>query len=147
MFHAHAADSDARSCRAGTLPGRARRDRASPYSQDMGNVGRRRRVLVLVALVLGVAAVALGARLTENHGYGWEWTLTPSAAPPKIHFEGRDYDRGGEQSDAVPSRYVLEGKTPGGGEIYKSGLDEGTSTVILVKDGEHVYAYGLMGGP
>ena len=104
-------------------------------------------MLVLLALVLGVAAVALGARLVENHGYGWEWTLSPSAAPPKIHFEGRDYDRGRERSDGIPRGYVLEGETPGGGEIYKSGTDEGTSTVVLVKDGEHVHAYGLMGGP
>ncbi|NPC98967.1 hypothetical protein [Nocardioides sp. zg-DK7169] len=113
----------------------------------MTNVGGRRHVLVLFALVLAVAAVALGVRLTENHRYGWEWTLTPSAAPPKIHFEGRDYHRGGEQSDAVPSRYVLEGETPGGGEIYTSRRDAGTSTVIVVKDGAHVHAYALMGGP
>ncbi len=131
----------------GRATGLPRRDRASPYSQGMGHLGRTPRVLVLLALVLGVAAVALGARLAENHGYGWEWTLTPLAAPPKIHFEGRDYDRGGEQSDGIPSGYVLEGETPGGGEIYKFGLDEGTSTVVFVKDGEHVYAYGLMGGP
>ena len=80
----------------------------------MGNRGGRRRVLVLLALVLGVAAVALGARLVENHGYGWEWTLSPSAAPPKIHFEGRDYDRGRKRPTEYPAATFLKARRRAG---------------------------------
>lgn len=109
--------------------------------------GTGRLLLGLLGLVVAVAVVASVIRVQQVHDYGWEWTLFPSAARPKIHFEGRDYDRGGEQSGVVPRGYVLEGETFGEGEIYKSGLDRGTSTVIYVKDGRHVYAYGLMGGP
>ena len=113
----------------------------------MGNAGRGRHVLVFLGLVVGVAVVALGARLSEVHSYGWEWTLTPSAAPPKIEFEGRAYDRGGEESGGVPRDSVLRGETLGGGQIFKSGGETGTSTLVFVKDGPRVYVYGLMGGP
>lgn len=104
-------------------------------------------MLGLLGPLVAVAVVAGGVRMKQVHDYGWEWTLFPSAAPPKIHFQGRDYDRGGEQSGAVRRGYVMKGQTLGGGEIYKFGLDRGTSTVIFVKDGRRVYAYGLMGGP
>lgn len=129
------------------MPGLPRSDRAQPYPEDMGRAGRGRHVLVFLSLVLGVAVVALGARLAENYGYGWEWTLIPSAAPPKIHFDGRDYNRGGEQSGEVPSNAVLSGETPGGGQIFKPGRATATSTILYVKDGERLYLYGLMGGP
>lgn len=102
---------------------------------------------MFLSLVLGVAVVALGTPLAENHRYGWEWTLTPTATPPKIHFDGRDYDRGGEQSGEVPSDAVLSGETPGGGQIFKPGRATGTSTILYVEDGERLYLYGLMGGP
>ncbi len=123
------------------------RGRVSPYSSDMGNAGRRRHVLAVLGLVVGLAAVALGVRATEVHAYGWEWTLSPSAAPPRIEFEGRGYDRGGLQSGGVPDDAVLEGETLGGGQIFKPGRDTGTSTIVFVKDGPRVYVYGLMGGP
>ena len=113
----------------------------------MANLTRLRLTLGLLGLVVAVAVVAGGIRMKQVHDYGWEWTLFPSAAPPKIQFEGRDYDRGGEQSGAVPRGYLLKGETLGEGEIYKFGLNRGTSTVIFVKDGRRVYAYGLMGGP
>jgi hypothetical protein len=106
----------------------------------------RRLLLGLCGLLVAVGLVAGGTRLAQ-HDDGWAWSMSPSATPSRIHFEGRDYDRGGEQPDGVPSGYVLEGETPGGGKIYKSGLSRGTSTVILVKDGQYVYAYGLVGGP
>lgn len=113
----------------------------------MGKGGGGRYVLVLLGLALGVVVVALGARLSEIHGDGWEWTLTPSAAPPKIRFDGRDYNRGGEQSGGVPNNSVLTDETPGGGQIFKPGRATATSTLVYVKDGERVYVYGLMGGP
>lgn len=119
----------------------------NPYPQAMARAGKVQHVLVFLGVVLGVAVVALAATTAKNHGYGWEWTLTPSAAPPKIHFDGRDYNRGGEQSGEVPSDAVLSGETPGGGQIFKRGSATATSTILYVKDGEHLYLYGLMGGP
>jgi len=101
----------------------------------------------LLSLLVAAAGIAGAIRVIQVHDYGLEWALFPSAAPPKVKFEGRDYDRGGEQSGALRRDCVLKGETLGGGEIYKCGPDRGTSTVIFVKDGRHVVAYGLMGGP
>jgi hypothetical protein len=108
---------------------------------------RGRHVLALLGLVLVAAALVLGPRLAANHAEGWEWTLTPSAAPPKIRFEDRDYNRGGEQSGGLPDDLVPVGETPGGGQIFKSSRASGTSTLVYVEDGESVYVYGLIGGP
>ncbi len=81
------------------------------------------------------------------HDAGWEWRLTPSAAPPKVHFAGRDYERG--SLDGVhlpPPSYSRQGTTPGGGVIYAP--DSGfTHVVIIVRDGQRSFEYGLMGGP
>jgi hypothetical protein len=98
-------------------------------------------------LVLGVSVLSLGVRVTAVHGYGWDWALTPSAAPPKIELDGRDYNRGGEQPGGVPIDSVLRGETLGGGQIFKPGRATATSTIVYVKDGQRVYLYGLMGGP
>jgi hypothetical protein len=113
----------------------------------MWHSASRRNVIRVCLLLASVCVVALGARATQVHGYGWEWTLSPSAAPPKIHFEGRDYDRGGKESGGVPPHAVLMGETLGGGQIFKTGSPSGTSTLLYVKDGRSVYVYGLMGGP
>lgn len=109
-------------------------------------VGPRRALLAGVFLAI-VGVVVVGGRATEVHSYGWEWTLSPSAAPPKIHFEGRDYDRGGKPSGGLPPDAVLKGETLGGGQIFTSGSASGTSTLVYVKDGRAVHVYGLMGGP
>lgn len=108
---------------------------------------RGRHVPALLGLVLAVAALALGAPVAANHAEGWEWTLTPSAAPPKIRFEDRDYSRGGEQPDGLPDDVVPVGETPGGGQIFTSAYASGTSTLVYVEDGDSVYVYGLIGGP
>jgi hypothetical protein len=113
----------------------------------MGHPAIRRSLLRVSVLLASAGVVVLGARATEIHGYGWEWTLSPSAAPPKIHFEGRDYDRGGKQSGGVPADAAPTGETLGGGQIFKTRRTAGTSTLIYVKDGRSVYVYGLMGGP
>lgn len=108
---------------------------------------RKRRWVVALGLLIAVAAGGLVVRLDRVHDYGWELTLFPSAAPPKIRFEGRDYRRGGEEPGGVPRGHQPQGETLGGGEIYESSTAEGTSTLIFVKDGSRVLAYGLMGGP
>lgn len=113
----------------------------------MGTRATRRHTLVVCVLLGSVGAFALGIRAAEVHRYGWEWTLSPSAAPPKVHFEGRDYDRGGRRSGELPGDAVRAGETLGGGQIFKTGRASGTSTLIYIEDGRSVYVYGLMGGP
>lgn len=104
-----------------------------------------RVVVVGLALATVTALVGAGIRLDQVHDYGWEWTLVPSAAPPKVEYDGRDYDRGGER-DSVPDGAVASGETMGGGTIYAF-ADPGTQTIIYVADGEDVWTYGLLGGP
>jgi hypothetical protein len=110
----------------------------------MADARVRSRVVVALVLVVGVL---LAARLYQVHSYGWEWTVFPSDAPPKIVFEGRDYERGRERPGGVPAGYVRRGTTLGGGRIYQDAADTGTSTVVYVGDGSHVYGYELIGGP
>jgi hypothetical protein len=85
--------------------------------------------------------------MRQVHAYGWEWTPFPSAAPPKIRFEGRDYRRGGVVPTGLPHGYVRKGRTLGNGQIYEDAGATGTSVVVYVKDGTHVHEYALMGGP
>ena len=109
-------------------------------------LSRSRPVLVLGALALvGVATWATG--VAEVRAGEWSLAPAPSPAPARIRFEGRDYDRGGEDPDGVPSGWVVRGRTSGGGRIFSSAEPTGMSTLLFVEDGPHVYAYGLMGGP
>ena len=109
--------------------------------------GRRRRIVVVVLVAVTLAAIAVGWRVREVHDYGWEWTPFPSAAPPKIRFEGRDYSRGDVVPTGLPAGYVRKGRTLGNGQIYEDAGVSGTSTVVYVQDGTRVYDYALMGGP
>ncbi|MGZ4699557.1 MAG: hypothetical protein ACXVGT_18145 [Oryzihumus sp.] len=105
------------------------------------------RVLLLAAAVV-VAVAAVGAvRMYRIHEAGWEWRLTPSAAPPKVHFAGRDYERGSEFA-RVPSTWTRQGTTPGGGTVYAPAGGSGeVPVVVYVRDGRETVGYGLMGGP
>ena len=73
--------------------------RCPPYSSDLVNRTRRRLMLGLLGLVGAAAVAAGGIRMKQVQNYGWEWTLFPSVAPPKLRFQGRDYDRGASRPE------------------------------------------------
>jgi hypothetical protein len=100
-------------------------------------------VFGLVVVVVTSGAVALQIR--HVHAAGWEWRLTPSAAPPKLTFSGRDYRRGDESS--LPADHIERGETPGGGVIYTQRTGQEPFIVVYVHDGREAWTYALMGGP
>jgi len=102
--------------------------------------------VILVILLRGVGAVLAVIRVYGVHEQGWEWRWTPSEAPGKIHFGGRDYSRGDPGGSIGPDD-VRAGLTPGGGVIYRPRDSRGTPVVIEVATEEEVFSYGLMGGP
>lgn len=116
---------------------------------DLGHLSKR--ASRTRALQIGVLAVALLAslvaagRLYQVHRETGEWTLVASAAPTRITFSGRDYDRGTRQ--ALPTGWVAIKRTPGGGVVYSSPDRTGTPVLLFVRDGDKTWAYGLVGGP
>ncbi|MDX6366272.1 MAG: hypothetical protein QOK30_1348 [Nocardioidaceae bacterium] len=102
---------------------------------------RRRSVIALLVVCVGIPLV----RLYQVHDQGWEWRLTPSAAPPRLLFDGRSYLRG-PHIIPVPSGDTSHGETPGGGMIFADN-DPRTDTVIWVRAGRQTYDYELQGGP
>jgi hypothetical protein len=100
---------------------------------------------MVAALV--VALVALGQLAWVHHRTGqWGLSVSGAMAPQRVHWHGRDYDRGGNVR--LPRDAVRRGSTPGGGTIYTRGDRElGAPTGIVVTAGHRVWAYGLVGGP
>src|ERR1700710_1321398 len=111
---------------------------------DVISTGARR--VAIVAAVL-VALVALGQTAWVHHRTGqWGLSVSGAMAPTRVHWHGRDYDRGGPVP--LPRDAVRSGSTPGGGAIYVLGDGElGAPTGIFVTAGNKAWGYGLVGGP
>jgi hypothetical protein len=100
----------------------------------------------LAVAILGVRLWA-GAHVYHVHDESWQWRWTPSATPPKLRFEGRDYKRGGTYEHLKAGEIVV-GRTAGGGIIYDlPGPNRYASTLLQVRDGRRLVSYELMGGP
>jgi hypothetical protein len=100
-------------------------------------------VATIAVLLLGV----VGVRLVRIHDVTWEWTLTPSAASPKIEFADRSYLRGSVVPSA-PQEATDVGRTAGGGVILSDHWpDPNVPTAVWVVDGQRVVHYTLSGGP
>src|SRR5262249_19087545 len=93
---------------------------------------------------------AIGLRTVQVHAETGEWRLSPSATPPIIRVDGRDYERAGQAPE--PPRGTIDvdvvGRTPGGALIY---IPPGTPvggvpTVLHVFDDPRTWAYRLGGG-
>ena len=70
-----------------------------------------------------------------------------SATPERIQFGDRSYDRG-EEAESIEPGYVPVGETEHGGTIYVEPGEESTEPIsIQVASGDHVFWYGLVGGP
>ena len=96
-------------------------------------------------LVLACAAIA-AFRLVQVHSQGWEWRLSPSAAPPRISFDHRSYLRS-TRPRAIPAGEVRRGSTPGGGTIFADKDTQVTDTIVWVVTAQQTFAYALQGGP
>jgi len=107
---------------------------------------RRRAVVAAVLALLCVPVVVVAVRVVQVHDQGWEWRLSPTAAPPKLSWHHRDYRRAAARA-ARPAGAVEIGRTPGGGRVLEEGAGPGTPTALFVDTGHEVFAYGLMGGP
>ena len=107
----------------------------------------RRWMRVIGLLVVAVLLLGVAGQLTYVHSKTGQWgmSLDDAKAPGRIHFQGRDFDRGGPIR--LPKDAVRSGKTAGGGVIYLRKGVVGTPTAVIVTAGDHVWGYGLVGGP
>jgi hypothetical protein len=79
--------------------------------------GRRPAGAVAVAVAVSLLALALLSRALWVHHVGGEWRLTPSAVPPRICVDDRQYSLY-RQVDRFPLGLEPQGSTPGGGEVF-----------------------------
>ena len=101
-----------------------------------------RKSLLVAAVLLLVAA---GAQAMRIHAHDGRWGLIPQATPERLHFAGRDYDRG--RRVAERAGLVKDGTTSGGRSIYTIRADHGIHVVIYVRDSDQLWEYSLEGGP
>ena len=102
---------------------------------------------MLVGLVVISALGYVAVHLRHVHDESWEYRWTPSAAPPRITFEGRHYLRG-DVERSMPAGEIPLGRTPGGGVINgAAGLHEYSLTVVEVVASGQITVYALSGGP
>jgi hypothetical protein len=103
--------------------------------------------VVGIAALVVILALVLGGRLVWVHNNAWEWTLRPSATPPKVVVFDRDYRRSdGPPSDPTDADRPI-GRTPGGGVILAQRPDPDVPTAIWVRGPDGLRVYALMGGP
>ena len=104
------------------------------------------RSLALVVTVLVLVAVMGQALYVHSETGRWAVSVSAAKAPSRVHFEGRDYDKGDRA--ALPSGAIEKGRTAGGGVIFKRAEDADVlSTGVYVSDGKRSWTYGLVGGP
>ena len=104
------------------------------------------------AILLPIGIGAFGHRGEQVHSATGEWRLSPSATPPKLHVDGRDYSRSGNAPE-VPKGTIDViglGSTDGGGFMYLPPMARHNGpvpTVFHVYDGETktTWAYKLVG--
>jgi hypothetical protein len=106
-----------------------------------------RRLSAGLLLVVAVALV-LGVRLFQVHDQTWEWRLQPSATPPKVRFENRDYRRESGQPLAAPAAGAAEvGTTSAGTPLYAVSNGTHAPTGVYARAQRGFVSYSLMGGP
>lgn len=100
----------------------------------------------LAVLLVMVLSAALW-RVAQVHGETTERRLWPSAAPPRVGFDGRRYIRA--NLGPVSTQGMQQaGETSGGAPIYVGPRTPGYApTGIVVLDGGQAWEYSLSGGP
>jgi len=100
----------------------------------------RKSVLVVAVLLL----TAVGAQAIRIHAKDGRCALVPSATPERLHFGGRDYDRGRRVDERGG---LVEHGTASGGTIYTVAGDAVPAVILYVRDGDQLWQYSLVGGP
>ncbi len=96
-------------------------------------------------LVMVVSAAVW--RVAQVHGETTEWRLWPSAAPPRVGFDGRRYIRANLGPVSIEGMQQA-GQTSGGAPIYVGPPSPGYArTGIVVLDNGQAWQYSLSGGP
>jgi hypothetical protein len=109
-----------------------------------------RRILAWAALGAVLLVLCYGAvHIARVHERSYEYRWRPTAAAPRIQFDGRNYLRGRlGRATTSPADEVPLGLSEGGGRIYgPPGARAGALTVIHVVAGKHTFEYALSGGP
>lgn len=106
-----------------------------------------RRVVAGGLVCVALAALLVAGRLVWVHDRTWEWTLRPSATPPKVVVFDRDYRRSDTVDDVVPADAVRVARTPGGGVVLAQQPRPYVPTVVWVRGPGGTRSYALMGGP
>lgn len=104
---------------------------------------RRLRFALVTSVVITVAAV--GVVVSRNHRTYAEWALFPSATPPRLPVNGRDYDRE-EPVASVPAGSVVLDHTPAGVTVLGP-PGPFPPTVIEVRTKAGLTSYSLSGSP
>ena len=125
------------------------------------HVGRPRRPFRRV-VGIGLASLLLVAVLViEGRSVLWFHTAVPWSSPERIHFCGRDYNRGGIVSDEA-ARHVV-GASPfqqltrgplwqavyghPASEQQRAALGVPCAMVLYLREGDGYRSYALSGGP
>jgi hypothetical protein len=127
----------------------ARMTPVKPYRPRM-TVGLARRHRLVALVVLAVLAVTLawaGQHIVRVRMRSGEWRWSPSATPPKIVYDGRDYLRGAT-FPRLPEGEVRLVRLATGAWLYGPPLPHANAPTGLdvIVDGR-VVGYGLSGGP
>ena len=105
---------------------------------------RGRMVAGLVAVVLVAAAVVAGRVVWVRYAYG-EWSLSPSASPPRLLHGGREYRRADPVAAVDPGDIIVD--SVAGGQLYGPPDPLSDPTVLELVTDDGVVRYSLVGGP
>jgi hypothetical protein len=98
----------------------------------------------VVAVVLVVAAVVAGRMVWVRYAYG-EWSLSPSASPPRLMYDGREYRRADPVAEVDPGDILVDHVA--GGQLYGPAHAVADPTVLELVTDDGVVRYSLVGGP
>lgn len=103
-----------------------------------------RVVIGLLAVVLVSAAVVAGRVVWVRYAYG-EWSLSPSASPPRLMYDGREYRRADPVAAVDAGDIVVDHVA--GGKVYGPPHPPASPTVLELVAQDGVVRYSLVGGP
>ena len=125
----------------GTARGARQVPAKPPHVWDCCSVTGRSTAMRRAALIAIVLLVVWLGVVRHQTGEARFW---PSGTPARLHFDGRDYHRG--DREPIPTGAIMRKHLLGGGEVVTL-PEDGTSTVVWIRNGTTPYAYGLLGGP
>lgn len=111
----------------------------------------RPQVLACALVLVGVALLYSGGRFYSVHDNYGEWAWSPSSAPPKVQFQGNEYDRSGGIGDlqipgsgsiALPPGWVPSGHVAGQVVYARLGVRDMTAQFFYLHSKGRFVGYG-----